>query len=314
MSGRIAVLFPGQGSQYVGMVREFLETDDLSRELMAQASEASGLPLEKLCLEGPMEEMTKTLHLQPLLTAVDFICWRQLERAGVRADFFCGHSLGEYPALMAAGVLDPRDGFRLVTERGRLMEREALSHPGSMQAVVKLSIEEVRDIVREAASEGVIGVANHNSAQQVVISGEEKALQKAAGLVKERGGKAIPLKVSGPWHSELIAGAIPDFTRFMEAIPFAPPRVPVLFNVTAAAEEDPRAIKEIMARQIASAVRWYEIVGKLLEHGVTTFIEAGPKEVLSGLVRKIVPRDFSGRILQVDNPATLDAVRRELGL
>ena len=304
-AGRIAVLFPGQGSQYVGMAKEFLEKSGEARDLMAVAEKVSAMPLGRLCLDGPMEELTRTLYLQPAMTVVNLICWQELARAGVKADFFAGHSLGEYAALCVAGVLSVEDTLTLVTERGRLMEREAGKNPGGMQAVVKLGIETVREIVAVAQAKGALTVANHNSAEQIVISGEAAALEAAAELVKERGGKAIPLKVSGAWHSDLIKGAVPDFEEAMARVQFSAPHTPLLFNATAAAESDPAAIRTIMARQIASTVRWYEIVQQLMAAEVRVFIEVGPKTVLTGLLKKIIPADYAHQALQVDTPATL---------
>lgn len=304
-SAKTAIIFPGQGSQYIGMGRGFLEQDSKARDLMARAEKISGLPLEKLCLEGPLEELTRTLNLQPALTVINLICLQAVRQAGIRADFFAGHSLGEYSALAAAGVLGFDDTIRLVTERGRLMEREAAQNPGAMAAVVKLDFAAVAEIVAAAAQEGRITIANHNSAAQIVISGDTPAVAAASALAGERGGKAIPLPVSGAWHSALIAGAVPDFEKIMAATSFNPPTTPLLFNVTAAPEEEPAAIRSIMARQIAATVRWYEIVENLRAAGVGTFIEVGPKRVLSGLLKKIIPADYPCEIRQVDSPETL---------
>lgn len=309
---KIAVLFPGQGSQYVGMAKEFLDQDGGARDLMTLAEKVSGMPLRTLCQEGPLEELTRTLYLQPAMTVVNLICWQALAKAGVKADYVAGHSLGEYAALCAAGVLSAEDTLRLVAERGRLMEREAGSHPGGMQAVVKLGIETVREIVTTAGAKGALAVANHNSAGQVVISGEAAALDAAAELVKEKGGKAIPLKVSGAWHSELIKAAVPDFEQVMAKVSFNPPHTTMLFNVTAAVESEPGAIRIIMARQIAATVRWYEIVQRLMAADVRVFIEVGPKTVLTGLLKKIIPAEYEHKALQLDNPATLAQCMREL--
>jgi [acyl-carrier-protein] S-malonyltransferase len=310
--GKIAILFPGQGSQFLGMGREFLEADPEAAALMATAEEVSGFPLRRLCLEGPMEELTRTVHLQPAMTVINLICWQAVKKAGIRPDYLAGHSLGEYSALCAAGVLTPADTLRLVTERGRLMEREASRNPGSMRAVLGLTLDEVREVLA-TVSEGVVAAANHNSEKQVVISGEAGALEAAAAEVGKRGGKAVVLKVSGAWHSPLVQAAVDDFSSIMAATSFQAPRIPVLFNVTAREEREPEAIRAAMARQIAAMVRWHEIVNELLARGVRTFIEVGPKTVLTGLLKKIVPADSTCTFLQVESPETLARAREEIG-
>lgn len=312
-SRKIAFLFPGQGSQYVGMGKEFLESDPEARALLAQAENLSGYPLQHLCLDGPMEELTRTAYLQPAVTVLNLMALQALRRAGVEADLVAGHSLGEYSALCAAGVVSFADGLRLTTERGRLMEREAAAHPGSMAAILGLEITQVAAIVAAVREQGVITVANHNTAQQIVVSGEPQVLAAAGDLAAEQGGKAITLKVSGAWHSELVAGAVPDFSAFMSTIDFKAPERPLLFNVTAGEEPDPAMIREIMARQIASSVRWFEIINDCLARGIEVFVEVGPKTVLSGLLKKIVPAGRDYRVFQVDTPAGVEKVVEGLG-
>ncbi len=305
MSDKIAVIFPGQGSQYLGMGAEFMEQDDTAAAFMARAEAVTGLPLGRLCLDGPMVDLTRTLHLQPAMTVVNLICWHAFKKTGIRVDYLAGHSLGEYAALAAAGVLSEDAVLRLVTERGRLMEREAEANPGGMIAALGLDINQVREIVSGVGMAGEITAANHNCATQIVISGTAAALKSAAATIKERGGRAVPLKVSGPWHSDLIAGAIADFVIAMAKEDFHSPEIPLFFNVTAACETEPEKIAEVMARQIASTVRWYEIINNMLDLGVRTFIEIGPRTVLSGLVKKIVPPDMGCRIIQVDTPQAM---------
>ena len=301
----IAVLFPGQGSQFIGMGKEFLATDREAEELMRLAESISAAPLRKLCLDGPMEELTKAVYLQPALTTVNLICWQAVQKAGIKADYFAGHSLGEYSALCAAGVLGAEDTLKLVAERGRLSEREGQRNPGGMQAVLGLTLDEVEDILTAFPATAEVTIANHNTEKQIVISGYHATLAKVDALVSERGGKAITLNVSVANHSPLVAGAIPDFEKLMAKISFNTPHTPVLFNVTAAEEKDPAAIRDIMGRQIASRVRWFETIGSLLQKGVDTFIEVGPKTVLTGLLRKIAPKSADCKMLQVDSPDTL---------
>lgn len=309
---KIAFLFPGQGSQYIGMGSAFVDQDSEAAILMDKAESISGYAIKKLCFEGPMEELTRTAYLQPAMTVVDLICLQALKKQGVRPDYVAGHSLGEYSAMCAAGILSVEDTLALVTERGKLMEREAEKNPGGMVAVIGLAIDEVREVVDTAAAKGKITAANHNAEKQIVVSGAKEALAYAGEVVAEKGGKAIPLKVSGAWHSDLVAGAIGDFQAFMETIDFKIPDVSVFFNVTADEENDPAGIRDIMARQIASTVRWYEIMQKLMECEVRIFIEVGPKNVLSGLAKKIIPSDYKYKCLRFDTPETLEKCLQEI--
>ncbi len=304
ISKKIAVIFPGQGSQFVGMGKEFLAGSEAARVLFQKADAISGLPLTRYCLEGPMSELTRTLHLQPAVTVVNMAVWDALAESGLVVDCVAGHSLGEYSALYAAGVLQAEDTLRLVAERGRLMEREAERHPGGMQAVLGLDYAEVAAILDQLDNDRVVA-ANYNSPRQIVLSGEKEGLAEAAAMVADKGGKAIPLKVSGAWHSPLVAGAVADFSGKMEGIPFTPPAIPLFFNVTGGLEERPESIRRIMAHQIASMVRWVDIIEAMTSRQVSVFIEAGPKNVLSGLLKKIIPSTYKYKSFQVDTPGKL---------
>ena len=314
---KIAVLFPGQGSQYLGMGREFIESDPDCAAIMEQAEAVCDFPLRQLCIDGPMEELTRAIHLQPAITVTNLICWQALQNGwGGRAvaSCFAGHSLGEYSALCASGVLSVEDTMRLVARRGMLMEREGQKHPGAMRAVLGLNIVEVEGLIAQCLGAGVATVANYNTEQQIVISGEVAALDAVGVMAAERGARIIPLAVSVANHSPLVADAVPDFAAFMAEVAFERPQTPVYFNVLAATEEEPVMIREIMARQIASRVRWFELIQAMIGQGVDTFIEVGPKTVLKGMIRKIAPKGYVYQALQLDSPDTLSQCLEQIGL
>jgi [acyl-carrier-protein] S-malonyltransferase len=305
---KIAILFPGQGSQYIGMGQEFKTTDTACAALMAMAEATCELNLGSLCEAGPMEELTRATNLQPAITITNLICWQAFKNAlgsEVTVSCFAGHSLGEYSALCAAGVISAEETIRLVSKRGALMEREGIANPGGMRAILGLDISTIEEIIGSYQGPGDVTAANHNTPQQVVISGSMSALDEVGLKAEEKGGKVIALNVSVANHSPLVADAVPDFTKFMADIDFRQPQTPVYFNVSAAQETDTGKIKEMMAGQIASRVRWCEIIETMLAEGVDTFIEVGPKTVLKGMMRKIVPKGTKVTTLQFDTPASL---------
>ncbi len=307
---KIAVLFPGQGSQFLGMGQEFVKENTTSASLMAMAEAACEIGLGVLCAEGPMEELTRATNLQPAITITNLICWQRFqEELGDKAavSYLAGHSLGEYSALCAAGVLSIEDTIRLVSKRGALMEREGIKNPGGMRAILGLDIKTLDAIIDGYLGGGVVTTANHNTPEQIVISGSLQGLDGVSRLAEAQGAKVIPLNVSVANHSPLVAAAIPDFTKFMADIDFKVPSIPVYFNVSAGLEDDPRKIKDMMARQIGSRVRWCEIIEAMLADGVDTFIEVGPKTVLKGMMKKITPKGTKVTALQLDSPSSLDS-------
>ena len=313
MSQKIAFLFPGQGSQSMGMGRDIIDQIPDAKKIFEQVDEICEKPISRLCFEGPMEELTLTANLQPAITAVNLACLTALNKSGVHATASAGHSLGEYAALASAGSLSEYDTLRLVNKRGELMHREALANPGSMAAVLGMDIEAVGKIVAQAGEGGVLAVANHNTAEQIVITGEKEPLSQAVDLVKEKGGKAIPLKVSGAWHCSLMQNAVDDFRQFMGDVSFSIPETTVLFNATAEGESDPERIRDLMAEQLIRPVRWYDILLKMVADGVDVFVEVGPKQVLTGLLKKVLPRDTEAKLYNVEDMQSLESFLGAMG-
>ena len=310
MYDNIAFLFPGQNSQVIGMGQDLANEFPEAREIFRQLDEICEKPMSKLCFEGPGEELILTVNQQPAITAVNLACLKVLNLKGVKASVSAGHSLGEFPALVSSGVLSEYDALKIVKKRGELMHRESLSHPGVMAAVMKLSIDKVTEIVEKAKSKGLLAVANHNSEAQIVITGESAPMDYALTLVKEEKGKAIPLKVSGAWHCDLMKGAVNEFREYMEGFTFNSPISTILFNATAATENDPEKIKDIMANQLTSPVRWYDIICRMIEDRVDTMVDVGPQKQMMGLVGRILPKDSNIATSSVEDVETLNEFLR----
>ena len=291
---------------------DFFQEYDVVRELFDMAEEISKIRLSNLCFKGPMEDLTQTVNLQPAVTAVNLACLTVIAKESVTPDICAGHSLGEYSAICASDIVSREDTFRLVFKRGELMHREAEKHKGAMHAIIGLSIDRVEEIVSEVKTEGVVAVANHNAEKQIVITGAPDPVKKVSSIASSRGARAIPLKVSGAWHSQLIQGAQDEFKNFIESIPFNSPQRPTIFNVTADFEKKPDDIKSIMARQLCSPVKWYDSICKLMAENIEIFVEVGPGKVLTGLLKKILPKDYPCQIFNVNDMKTLEQFIKEI--
>jgi len=288
MRKQIAFIYPGQGSQTVGMGESFLE-DDKSRQFFESADQVMEMSLSKLMLEGPQEELTLTYHAQPALLTVSSMITERLMRAGIRPDYTAGHSLGEYSALVASNVLEFPKAVDVVHKRGLYMNEAVPAGEGAMAAILGMSSEDLEKVTNEVTdSTGVVQLANLNCPGQIVISGTKAGVEQACLLAKERGAKrAIPLDVSGPFHSELMRSASQDLAKVLSESFLLNAKIPVVSNVKAEPETNAAQIQDLLVHQLYSPVLWEQSVRRMIELGVTVFVEIGPGKVLSGLVKKI---------------------------
>lgn len=307
---KTAFLYPGQGSQEVGMGQALYQSFPTAKEIMDMAIKVTGMEdMLDIAFEGPMDKLTETSNLQPILTAVCLAATTVLREKGIEPAGAAGHSVSEYSALAAAGVLAPERAVALTAMRGDYMSRDAAMNPGAMAAVIA-DIDIVRTGIKDIGPG--VQVANHNAAKQTVITGTKEAVAEAVAAFKAAKVKAIPLKVSGAWHSRLMSAATNDFAIRLAQTRWHTGRIPTYLNVTSKPETDGEKIAEIMAGQLSSPVRWYEIMVNMLADGFDTFIEIGPKTVLSGLMKKHLGKDSPVRVFQVDDPDKLEAVVSEL--
>ncbi|CAM3689687.1 MULTISPECIES: ACP S-malonyltransferase [Pseudoalteromonas] len=306
MSQKIALFFPGQGSQSVGMLSELLASSDIVKATFAEASEALGYDLAELVLNGPEEELNQTHRTQPALLTASVAIFRAWQEKGVEAELtLAGHSLGEYSALVCAEVLTLADAVKLVEKRGLYMQEAVPAGTGSMAAIIGLDDDVIAKVCAESAQGDVVSPVNYNSPGQVVIAGHVEAVNRASEACKEAGAKrALPLAVSVPSHCALMKPAADKLAKDLEALAFSEPKFDVINNVDVAVAKDAAAIKDALIRQLYSPVRWTETVQAVAKEGVTTTFEFGPGKVISGLVKRI---DRSVSCVSVNDLAAIAA-------
>lgn len=303
MTISIAFLFPGQGSQAVGMGKELADLHPIAKQTFDEADAALGYKLSQLCFEGPEEQLRLTEITQPAILTASVAAWRVLAEKGLQPAFVTGHSLGEYSAHVAAGTLTFADAVRTVRSRGKYMQEAVPIGVGAMAAILGMDLEKVAAICVEASQGEVCEPANINSAEQIVISGNTAAVERAAKLASDRGAKrAIMLQVSAPFHCSLMKPAQDRLAADLQALTFDNPSVPVVCNVDAALVADANTSRDALIRQVTGSVKWDQSVRMLIAQGVTHFIEVGPGKVLCGLMRQI---DRSKSCANVGDEASL---------
>ena len=288
---KTAFLFPGQGSQSVGMGKDLADNFSVAREVFEEADQALGFSISKLCFEGPEDELRKTVNTQPAILTVSVAALRVLQQAGISFDITAGHSLGEYSALVAAGVLDFADAVRLVNKRGQFMQEAVPLGEGAMAAVMGMEREKVVEICAEVEKEaGAVQAVNFNCPGQIVIAGKTVAVEKAAAALKAAGAKrAIMLPVSAPFHSTLLQPAAEKLALELEKVSFHEPKLPVVANVTGKISTNSNEIKQLLVTQAANPVLWEDCVATVAAYGATVSVEVGPGKVLTGFTKKIAP-------------------------
>lgn len=302
--GKTAVIFPGQGAQYVGMAKDFYDSFEDSKKVFDEADDVLDIELKKICFEEN-DDINKTEYTQPAMVAAEVAIYDHLKNAGLKADVFAGLSLGEYSALVAAGAMTLADGIKTVRRRGILMQNEVPLGMGGMAAVIAMDADKIAEICDNTP--GKVQIANYNCPGQIVISGEAEAVKAASAALAEAGAKrVIPLNVSGPFHSQMLVPAGEKLYDFLQGVDVAEGFAPCYCNADAEEITDAAKVKELLKRQVYSSVRWQQTIENMIADGVDTFIEVGPGKTLTGFMKKINREVKSINIATVDDLAKLE--------
>lgn len=302
--GKTAVIFPGQGAQYVGMAKDFYDNFEDSKKVFDEADDVLDIELKKICFEEN-DDINKTEYTQPAMVAAEVAIYEHLKNAGLKADVFAGLSLGEYSALVAAGAMTLEDGIKTVRRRGILMQNEVPLGMGGMAAVIAMDADKIAEICENTP--GKVQIANYNCPGQIVISGEAEAVKAASAALAEAGAKrVIPLNVSGPFHSQMLVPAGEKLYDFLQGVDVAEGFAPYYCNADAEEITDAAKVKELLKRQVYSSVRWQQTIENMIADGVDTFIEVGPGKTLTGFMKKINREVKSINIATVDDLAKLE--------
>jgi [acyl-carrier-protein] S-malonyltransferase len=305
---KVAFIFPGQGTQWVGMGQDLYETFPSARQVFDEADESLGFDLSRLCFEGPEDKLRQTVYAQPAILTMSLACLEAAREVGLepclgKPAYVAGHSLGEYTSLVAAGVLDLPEAVSLVRERGRLMQRASQQEKGGMLAILGLDLEAVADVCEWSGTE----IANVNCPGQVVISGTAEALAEARELAQERGARrVVTLDVCGPFHSSVMRRALRALGRIISSLCFHHPKVPIVANASARPLTRSQAVKNELRIQLCHPVRWQESVSLMVDQGVDTFVELGPGKVLSGMIERTAPQV---KTVNIGDLATLERAK-----
>ncbi len=310
---KIAFLFPGQGSQEVGMGKDLIENYKEAEELFNEANlvlKDEGIDLKKLCLEGPEEELSKTMNSQPSVLTISIILFKLLQKNNIKPDIVAGHSLGEYSALVAASSIDFKETVRMVRKRGQYMQTATPLGTGSMAAIISLKKDKIEELIKKVSKFGIIEIANYNSPYQIVVSGKSEVIDKLLILGEEEEEvNVVSLKVSAPFHSSLMRKAKENLASYIENINIQDPQIPVICNVTADYVKTSKEIKDALIKQMTHPVKWVDIIKKMNSEGINCFIEVGPGNVLKKLIKQILPK---AKVYNVNNSESLEKVVRRL--